>query len=86
MNKAFYNNVYYKSSENMGDIPDNSVDLIVTSPPYFNIKDYFKDGYQNAVVSDESSNDMGNIDCYDDYINGLLKVWKECERAVRESF
>ena len=31
MNK---NIIYLQSSENMKQIPDNSVDLIVTSPPY----------------------------------------------------
>ena len=34
------NCVYYKSSTNMSEIPENSIDLIITSPPYFNIKDY----------------------------------------------
>ena len=29
----------------MKEIADNSVDLIVTSPPYFNIKDYSMDGH-----------------------------------------
>lgn len=67
----------------MNNIPDSSVDLIVTSPPYFNIKDYFKNGYQTEIVSDAKTSDMGNIDCFDDYINNLLKVWKECERVLK---
>ena len=41
------NRVYYKSSQDMTEIPNNSIDLIITSPPYFNIKDYSKDGKQN---------------------------------------
>ncbi|GAA9292777.1 hypothetical protein TH0238_14400 [Helicobacter pylori] len=36
------NKVFYHSSTNMHEVPDNSVDLIITSPPYFNIKDYTK--------------------------------------------
>ena len=79
----FFDQVYYQSSERMDSIPDSSVDLIVTSPPYFNIKDYFKDGYQTEIVSDAKASDMGNIDCFDDYINHLLKVWKECERVLK---
>ena len=43
MNKSFINQVFYKSSQKMTEIPDFSVDLIITSPPYFNIKDYSKD-------------------------------------------
>ena len=32
--------VYFKSSANMSEIPDNSVNLIITSPPYWTLKDY----------------------------------------------
>ena len=31
------NKIFFKSSEKMNEIPDNTIDLIVTSPPY-NIK------------------------------------------------
>lgn len=36
------NKIFYKSSIKMNEIIDNSIDLIITSPPYFNIKDYSK--------------------------------------------
>lgn len=83
MNNPFFNKVYYQSSEHMDCIPDCSVDLIVTSPPYFNIKDYFKDGYQDKVLSSANVSDMGNINCFDEYIENLLKVWKECQRVLK---
>ena len=35
----------------MSEVSECSVDLIITSPPYFNIKDYSKDGYQNVKHS-----------------------------------
>ena len=41
------NTIFYKSSQNMCEVSDCSVDLIITSPPYFNVKDYSKDGYQS---------------------------------------
>ena len=41
--KEYIDKVFYKSSEKMSELPDNSVQVIVTSPPYFNIKDYSKD-------------------------------------------
>lgn len=83
MNKAFINQVFYKSSQNMSELPDFSVDLIITSPPYFNIKDYSKDGYQNISHSQNKACDLGSIDSFDEYIKGLLKVWKECFRVLR---
>ena len=83
MNKSFINQVFYKSSQNMSELPDFSVDLIITSPPYFNIKDYSKDGYQNISHSQNKACDLGSINSFDDYIKGLLEVWKECFRVLR---
>ena len=37
------NRVYCKSSENMDEIPDDSVHLMITSPPYNVGKDYDED-------------------------------------------
>lgn len=83
MDELFLDRVFYQSSEKMNSLPDSSVDLIVTSPPYFNIKDYFKDGYQTEVVSAASEQDLGNVDCFAEYIQRLLLVWKECERVLK---
>lgn len=77
------NCVYYKSSTQMKEIADNSVDLIVTSPPYFNIKDYSKDGYQIEKHSQSKSADLGSYETYEEYIYALLDVWKECERVLQ---
>lgn len=41
------NKTYYKSSTNMCEVADNSVDLIITSPPYFNIKEYATNNKRN---------------------------------------
>lgn len=76
------NCVYYKSAKNMEEVAGNSIDLIITSPPYFNIKDYSKDGYQVEQHSASNSNDLGAHNTYGEYINGLLDVWKECERVL----
>ncbi|NCN64800.1 MAG: site-specific DNA-methyltransferase [Candidatus Altiarchaeum hamiconexum] len=66
----------------MSEIPDNSTHLIVTSPPYFNIKDYSKDGYQNKKLSEKNDSQIGDIENYEKYIQELLSVWKECERVL----
>lgn len=76
------NIVYYKSSKNMKEVQDNSVDLIITSPPYFNIKDYSKDGYQEESHSASKTGDVGAYQSFDKYINEMLKIWKECERVL----
>ncbi|NHB28105.1 DUF1887 family protein [Helicobacter pylori] len=77
------NKVFYHSSANMNEVPDNSVDLIITSPPYFNIKDYTKNGTQDLQHSAQHVEDLGALEKYEDYLLGLLKVWLECYRALK---
>ena len=67
----------------MSELPDSSINLIVTSPPYFNIKDYSKDGYQKTTVGAKQRGQIGDIAKYDKYIDEMLKVWKECERVLK---
>lgn len=76
------NQVYYHTAENMREIPDDSVHLIVTSPPYFNIKDYYRDGIQSNQHSPAHSQDYGHIENYDCYLDALLKTWNECARVL----
>ena len=49
----------------MPGMPAESVDLIVTSPPYFDIKAY----------SDNDEEQIGDIHVFDSYISRLLEVW-----------
>ena len=56
----------------MSDMKDNSVHLIVTSPPYWQLKDY----------GDE--NQIGFNDSYENYINNLNLVWSECYRVLHD--
>lgn len=76
------NTVFFKDSRNMQEVPNNSVHLIITSPPYFNIKDYAKDGYQQHNHSHKHTNQIGDIDDYEHYLTEMLKVWQECERIL----
>tara|TARA_B100001248_G_scaffold261639_1_gene253458 strand:- start:1897 stop:2706 length:810 start_codon:yes stop_codon:yes gene_type:complete len=63
--------VYFKNSTNMSELEDGSVNLIITSPPYWTLKDYEN---QDQIGLGSSS--------YDFYINELNKVWKECVRVL----
>jgi site-specific DNA-methyltransferase (adenine-specific) len=54
----------------MSTLPDNSVHLVITSPPYWQLKDY------------GTMNQIGFHDSYESYINNLNLVWKECYRTL----
>ena len=79
---GFENEVYYHSAKEMREIPDNSIHLIVTSPPYFNIKDYSQNGTQDQQHSDIHPQDCGNINDYNSYLKSLLEIWHECTRVL----
>ena len=83
MTLPFINKIFYKNAQKMNEIFDNSIDLIITSPPYFNIKDYSKNGTQNIVHSKKIKNQIGDINDYKIFINELLKIWIECERVLK---
>jgi DNA modification methylase len=55
------------------DLDDESMDLAVTSPPYFNLKDY----------ETPEDGQLGDIDDYERFIELLDEVWSECERVLR---
>lgn len=79
-NKGFLidmNTIFYKSSQNMSEVSDCSVDLIITSPPYFNIKDYSKDGYQNvkhSAVAGGGGGDLGSLTDYKTYFTRKIQA------------
>lgn len=79
----FYDRIFYKSAEDMAEVPSGVVQLAVTSPPYFNIKDYSQNGYQDCRHSAREVADIGGINDYETYLESLLKVWRECERALK---
>lgn len=59
-------------SRGMMELPDRSVHLVVTSPPYWQLKDYGDEGQ------------IGFNDSYEDYINNLNLVWQECHRVLHD--
>jgi DNA modification methylase len=75
--------IYYKDARYMTEVEDNSITLIITSPPYWNIKDYSLDGYQEQARTDKIEGQIGDIDDYQEYLTQLTEVWKECERALQ---
>ena len=59
-------------SRNMAELQNKSVHLVITSPPYWQLKDY------------GTSDQIGFDDSYEDYINNLNLVWKECFRVLND--
>ena len=64
--------IIFGDSRSLNQIEDKSVQLIVTSPPYWQLKDY---GTEDQI---------GFNDSYEDYINNLNLVWEECNRVLAD--
>ena len=77
------NIVFFKNSQNMCEIQDNSVMLIITSPPYWNVIDYSKNGFQDTQISKKLNGQIGDIKDYDEYLNEMDRVWAECYRVLK---
>ena len=52
LSNPMINQVYYHSAATMPELENDSISLVVTSPPYFNVKDYSKNGKQNITHSE----------------------------------
>ncbi|MDR0931519.1 MAG: site-specific DNA-methyltransferase [Victivallales bacterium] len=59
-------------SRKLGLLKDKSVQLIITSPPYWQLKDY---GAETQIGFNEN---------YENYINNLNLVWQECYRVLAD--
>lgn len=61
-------------SRDMSQIADSSVQLIITSPPYYDLK-----AYKGAAKDEEQ---LGSPDSFETYTKNLNAVWKECVRVL----
>jgi len=64
--------IIHGDSRRMNYVADQSVHLVITSPPYWQLKDY------------GSNIQIGYHDTYESYINNLNLVWRECHRVLHQ--
>jgi site-specific DNA-methyltransferase (adenine-specific) len=67
-----HHSVITGDSRVMNELKNESVHLVVTSPPYWQLKDYGTD------------NQIGFHESYENYINNLNLVWAECHRVLHK--
>ena len=72
-------NLYCKSCEHMDELKDNSVDLIVTSPPYWNARDY------GMYVTNRKRNYLRRMRwSYKEYLALMERCFRDCYRVLKE--
>lgn len=60
-------------ARNLVSIMDKSVDLVVTSPPYWTLKEY----------EQGQDSQLGDLEDYERFLSELDKVWRECARVLK---
>jgi site-specific DNA-methyltransferase (adenine-specific) len=65
-------NVHFRTSERLTELDDKSVQSVVTSPPYWNLKDY------------KHTDQIGFNETYAKYHARLNSVWSECKRVLKQ--
>jgi len=63
--------IYEGDARDLSYIDDDSVHLVVTSPPYAHLKRY-----------EEHPDQMGHIEDYEEFLDELDRVWSECRRVL----
>jgi modification methylase len=58
-------------ARDLSSIPDASVHLVVTSPPYWTLKKY-----------EDRDGQLGDVAEYEAFLDELDKVWRECARVL----
>jgi DNA modification methylase len=65
-----HHDLHLGDARDLSMIDDESVDLVVTSPPYFNLKDY-----ENGTGGEDQ---LGDIDDYEYFNEQVDQVWQNC--------
>ena len=64
--------LYLGDARDLTRVSDSSVHLVVTSPPYWTLKQYVNGNHSQ----------LGDIDDYEDFLTQLDRVWLECARVL----
>lgn len=65
--------IIFGNSQQMRELRNSSIQLIVTSPPYFDVKDY-----------GEVKGNIGAKSSYENYLSEVKKVFQECYRVLED--
>ncbi len=63
--------LHLADARDMSGVPDKSVHLVVTSPPYWTLKEYRK-----------TKGQLGYVEDYEEFLAELDKVWTHCHRVL----
>lgn len=66
-----HHDLYLQDARDLGFLDPASVQLVLTSPPYWTLKEYR-----------DTDGQLGHLSSYDDFLGQLDRVWQHCYRAL----
>lgn len=83
--KLFKPEIYKADSRNLDKYVDaNSVDLVVTSPPYWDILNMKRSADEKDVRKySDSKEDIGNISNYEEFLQNLKEIYEKVYAALK---
>jgi len=69
--KKTWHKLIQGDARDLSFLPDASIHLVVTSPPYWTLKRY-----------NEHPDQLGHVKDYEEFLGELEKVWRECFRVL----
>lgn len=63
--------IVHGDARDLSSLDSESIHLVVTSPPYWDLKEY-----------PEAAGQLGNLSDYRKFLSGLEQVWRECYRVL----
>src|SRR5438093_1452285 len=67
-----HHHIVQGDARDLSFLRDESIHLVVTSPPYFNLKEY----------APGNPNQLGDMDDYERFLDELDRVWRQCARVL----
>lgn len=80
----FIDKIFMNSSENMKELPDRSVDLVVTSPPYNIDIQYGNKTSKGKIINSKGVKYTDKLP-EENYKEMLMKVFSECRRVLKDN-
>jgi len=71
MEKSITQRLINGDARDLSFLPDESIHLVITSPPYWNLKKY-----------NDNPSQLGHIDDYEQFLDELRKVWEHVFRIL----
>lgn len=71
--------IHGETLEEIKKIPDNSIDMVISSPPYYGLRSYLPNGHPDKLK------EIGLENSFEEYLKKILLITNEIKRVLKNS-